>query len=76
MLRKVVPLKSGPELAAMACAEYREMPGVCLTLAQAARLWNADRRVCEDVLQQLVAGGFLRRVGSTYARADRVPRSA
>jgi hypothetical protein len=42
-------------------AEYREMPGMCLTLAQAARLWAVDHATCTAVLDALVADGELRR---------------
>lgn len=41
--------------------EYREMPGLRLTVQEACRLWQIDARVCEVVLQELVAGGFLKR---------------
>ena len=41
--------------------EYREMPGLSLTLAQAGRLWSLDAQTCADVLGQLVDAGFLRR---------------
>jgi hypothetical protein len=34
--------------------EYREMPGLTLTLAQAARLFHLDRATCEAALQRLV----------------------
>jgi hypothetical protein len=34
--------------------EYREMPGLGLTLAQAARLFGLDPTTCEAVLQRLV----------------------
>jgi hypothetical protein len=30
------------------------MPGLCLTVQQAARLWNLDLATCEDVLRELV----------------------
>lgn len=39
--------------------EYREMPGLRLTLAQACRLWQVDAATCESVLHRLVAEGFL-----------------
>jgi hypothetical protein len=39
--------------------EYREMPGLRLTLAQACRLWHMDGPTCETVLEQLVREGFL-----------------
>jgi hypothetical protein len=39
--------------------EYREMPGLRLTLEQAARLWQMDLSACEAVLTALVADGLL-----------------
>jgi hypothetical protein len=48
-----------PELLARIRAEYREMPGLCLTPAQAARLWGLTPGVCAEVLQALVAEGAL-----------------
>jgi hypothetical protein len=47
------------ELLARIRAEYREMPGLCLTSAQAARLWGLTPGVCAQVLQALVAEGAL-----------------
>jgi hypothetical protein len=41
-------------------AEYREMPGLCLSLAQAARLLGLDRPMCGEVFRALVHDGFLR----------------
>ncbi len=40
-------------------AEYREMPGLCLTLDQACRLWALDRDTCSRVLEALVAERFV-----------------
>lgn len=42
-------------------AEYREMPGLQLTLAQAARLWALDPGRCEEILRTLVDARRLRR---------------
>jgi hypothetical protein len=39
--------------------EYREMPGLRLTLAQAARFWSLDRGTCTRVLDALVKKRFL-----------------
>ncbi len=39
--------------------EYREMPGLRLTLAQAQRLWQVERFECEAALATLVTDGFL-----------------
>jgi hypothetical protein len=48
-----------PELLARIRAECQEMPGLCLTPAQAARLWGLTPSVCAEVLQALVAQGAL-----------------
>ena len=39
--------------------EYREMPGMRLTIEQAMRLWNLDRKTCAAVFNSLVASHFL-----------------
>ena len=50
-------------------AEFREMPGLTLTLPQAARLFSLDSRECERVLQALVRGGQLRFHNGSFALA-------
>ena len=42
-------------------SEFREMPGLRVTLAQAARLWHLDPRASESFLNALVVDGLLRR---------------
>jgi hypothetical protein len=42
-------------------AEFREMPGLKLTAAQATRLWHLDPRRSEELLNTLVVDGLLRR---------------
>ena len=42
-------------------AEYREMPGLSVTEAQAQRLWGLDNTTCRRVLDTLVQRGVLRR---------------
>lgn len=49
--------------------EYREMPGLQLTFAQACRLWHVDRPTCETVLEQLVREAFLYNLYKTGAGA-------
>ena len=44
---------------ARARAEFLEMPGLKLTMEQAARLWSLDRETCRAVLLALVKLGFL-----------------
>ena len=40
--------------------EFREMPGLRLSRAQAMRLWSADPAACGRVLDGLIEAGFLR----------------
>jgi hypothetical protein len=56
-------------------AEFREMPGLALTLSQAGRLWNLDSATCVEVLEQLVHIGFLcRRADGAFCRASDLTR--
>lgn len=50
-------------------SEYLEMPGLSVTLPQAARLWNVDTEECSDALETLVRDGFLRKSRAMYLRA-------
>jgi hypothetical protein len=51
--------------------DFNEMPGLRLTLAQAARLWDMDPAVCRRVIDDLVTCRFLRWTPTgTVARAD------
>jgi hypothetical protein len=52
-------------------SEFLEMPGLRLTLPQAARLWGLDIMACEQVVDVLIQSAFLRRTGSgAVTRAD------
>ena len=42
-------------------AEFLEMPGLCLTIEQAQRLWPLEPRACEALLKSLIDSRFLRR---------------
>jgi|SRR4051794_4264185 hypothetical protein len=42
-------------------AEFLEMPGLCLTIDQAQRLWSVEPDTCEALLRSLVESRFLRR---------------
>ncbi len=59
------PAPEGPPTTDRLCerilAEYREMPGLQLTAAQAARLFGLDPASCEQILQLLVAARRLQR---------------
>ena len=52
-------------------AEFLEMPGLALTLAQAQRLWSMDRRTCEELLTSLTDSRFLHRTASRALRPAR-----
>lgn len=52
-------------------AEFIEMPGLCLTRAQARRLWALDDALCDAVLTALVDSRFLTRSrNAAFVRAD------
>ena len=57
-------------------AEYREMPGLRLTFAQACRLWQLDAATCEGVLQSLLAQNFLVRTANGSFMALPTPQVA
>jgi hypothetical protein len=51
--------------------EFREMPGLRLTPAQATRLWGLDSEMCDRVIDALVAWAFLRWTATgVVTRAD------
>ena len=47
------------ELLSRIRGEFREMPGLRLSLEQAMRLWSLDRATCVDALTQLRSARFL-----------------
>jgi hypothetical protein len=50
-------------------AEYLEMPGLRLTLAQAQRMFDVDAAICRTLLDTLVEAGFICvRADGSYAR--------
>ena len=63
--------KVTPGLLAQIRGEFREMPGLTLTLRQASRLWNLDLLTCDIALRTLVDEQFLgrTRVGG-FRRAE------
>jgi hypothetical protein len=52
-------------LAVRVSAEFREMPGLRLTISQAQRLWRLDGDTCAEVVALLVARSVLRRQKDT-----------
>jgi len=48
--------------------EYDEMPGLVLTVPQAARLWRLDTSVIEKIMASLVAADYLRQSPRGFVR--------
>jgi hypothetical protein len=48
--------------------EYDEMPGLVLTIPQAARLWRLEMSVIEHVMASLVAADYLRQSPRGFVR--------
>ena len=49
--------------------EYREMPGLSLTVSQAQRLWGLDKNTCALALTTLVERRVLKQIaGGTFLR--------
>jgi hypothetical protein len=40
--------------------EFNEMPGLKLTMEQAAKLWGMDMTACRQIIDALVESSFLR----------------
>jgi hypothetical protein len=50
-------------------AEFLEMPGLRLNVAQAQRLYGVEQALCQAILNTLVDAGFLRvNTDGTYTR--------
>jgi hypothetical protein len=59
------------ELVGRIRAEFLEMPGLRLTVAQASRLWGLDEGACRHVIEVLVGSSFLRwTAGGMLARVS------
>jgi hypothetical protein len=66
--------KPGTEWMHRVRAEYLEMPGLVLSRAQMRRLWILDAPLCDEVVEALIASGFLwRRPNNTQVRVDERP---
>jgi DNA-binding IclR family transcriptional regulator len=60
-----------PSITERVRGEFREMPGLTLTVAQARRLWSLDPSTCSEILTELVETGFLcRKADGAYGRAS------
>jgi hypothetical protein len=58
-----------PQLVRMILGTYREMPGLCLHLKQATRLFGIMPNTCRIVLDDLVKAGKLARTADGQYRA-------
>jgi DNA-binding IclR family transcriptional regulator len=48
------------ELIVRVRGEYREMPGLSLTVPQAQKLWGLERSTCQTLFERLVEAKFVR----------------
>jgi hypothetical protein len=65
------PVRPNDEVLRRVQGEYMEMPGLCLTEAQARRLWGLDEASCGALLAALVDAKFLFRTQSgAFMRVD------
>jgi hypothetical protein len=70
--------RQAQDVAARALAEYCEQPALCLTIAQAARLWQVDVAVAAEVLDALTRSGYLCLIGTQFRKhpGELVPAAA
>jgi hypothetical protein len=62
----------GPALVDRVRGEFNEMPGLQLTMPQAAKLLGIEPDACRDVIDALVDAAFLRRTATgLIVRAER-----
>jgi hypothetical protein len=62
---------STPSVIERVRGEFIEMPGLQLTMAQAARLWGLEMNACRHVVDVLVESAFLRwTAGGKIVRAS------
>ena len=65
------PVRPNDEVLRRVQGEYMEMPGLCLTEAQARRLWGLDQASCDALLSTLVDAKFLFRTRTgSFMRLD------
>jgi len=58
-------------------SEFLEMPGLCLTEAQARRLWGLEAEACSALLRALVESQFLRQTrDGAFMRIERATPSS
>lgn len=55
-----LPHRSDNTLRTRMEAEFREIPGLSVTVEQARRLWAMDHNDCRQALDELMAAGLLR----------------
>jgi hypothetical protein len=59
MAAELLPARITDQMLRRIRCEYLEMPGLCLTLKQAQRLWGLDEATCREAIQLLVDAKFL-----------------
>jgi hypothetical protein len=57
---KELDMRHAPTVFERVRGEFNEMPGLQLTIPQAARLWGMEHSACRRVIDALVDAAFLR----------------
>ena len=65
-----VPVRRTDDLCARVLGEFHEMPGLTLTLPQAARLFCIEQSQCERILEALVQAGELVTDGRAFGNPN------
>ena len=55
--------------------EFRDHPGIAVTLSQAQILWSLDKQRCRQAFDTLTEEGFLKHVDDVYLWTDAPPPS-
>jgi hypothetical protein len=76
MLLTLATPRRQADLTARVRAEFLEMPGLRLTLAQVSKLCGASSKDCQRVLDELIGDTILCRIGDVYVRSDSGRRCA
>jgi hypothetical protein len=72
--RAITAFEEDRDLVMRVLAEFREMPGLKLSLPQAARLFGVEAARCERTLGRLVQSGMLATDGRVFVRPNGIVR--
>lgn len=53
--------------------EFKDHPGIAVTLPQAEILWSVNHQRCTEVFDELLSEGFLKKVDDVFMWSDAPP---